>query len=366
MTTLMQAHYQWASRPADQRFLSLTEMSATLADLTRRSASKVVPLRSLSVKPVSGDSKALAIVGPSGVPVAASHYAFGQFTGQLDAERNFANVMRELPAPIAADAINYQLMSAPHKDVGVLLTSNAGRSADLRAVTGPAYGRIYNSEVVAALIARFGDGVSGQFRVPGEFGKGITVNRDNTTLYASDRDMFVFLADETNRIELPGRRPGEPFSLARGFFIWNSEVGKSKLGIATFLFDYVCGNRMVWGAEGFEEFSIRHTASAPARFLDEIAPALEQYANSSTHSITRAITDARAANVPDVDAFLSARFSKTQAEAIKLAHFVDENRPIESIWDVTAGVTAYARSIPNTDSRIELEREAGRILKLAA
>jgi hypothetical protein len=29
-----------------------------------------------------------------------------------------------------------------------------------------------------------------------------------TTLFASDPDMFVFLADEENRIELPGRRAG--------------------------------------------------------------------------------------------------------------------------------------------------------------
>ena len=41
--------------------------------------------------------------------------------------------------------------------------------------------------------------------VPGEFGGRVTVTKDNTTLYASDRDMFVFLADEENRIELPNR-----------------------------------------------------------------------------------------------------------------------------------------------------------------
>jgi hypothetical protein len=44
--------------------------------------------------------------------------------------------------------------------------------------------------------------------VPGEFGQRVTVTQDNTTLFASDRDMFVFLADEENRIELPSRRAG--------------------------------------------------------------------------------------------------------------------------------------------------------------
>ena len=67
-------------------------------------------------------------------------------------------------------------------------------------------------------------GSTGEWRVPGEFGKRVAVDKQNTTLYASDRDMFVFLADEDRRIEVAGR------SLARGFFVWNSEVGDKTLG----------------------------------------------------------------------------------------------------------------------------------------
>ena len=43
----------------------------------------------------------------------------------------------------------------------------------------------------------------------------------------------------------------------------------------------------------------------------------------------------------------------------------DEQHPIESLWDAAVGVTAYARAIPYQDERIELEREAGRILDMA-
>jgi hypothetical protein len=50
--------------------------------------------------------------------------------------------------------------------------------------------------------------------------------------------MFVFLADEERRIEVPARRDGQPGSLARGFFVWNTEVGDKTLGAAFFLFDY--------------------------------------------------------------------------------------------------------------------------------
>src|SRR5260370_30569868 len=114
--------------------------------------------------------------------------------------------------------------------MGVLLNTNEdGGVNELRSVNGPNYGRIYDADVVDPLVEKFGDGVSGQWRVPGEFGNRVTVTKDNTTLYASDRDMFVFLADEENRIELPNRRAGRMGSFARGFFVGTTEVGKSSL-----------------------------------------------------------------------------------------------------------------------------------------
>src|SRR5205085_2211526 len=84
--------------------------------------------------------------------------------------------------------------------------------------------------------------------------------KENTTLFASDRDMFVFLADEDRRIEVPGRRNGSGGSMARGFFVWNSEVGDKTLGLGFFLFDYVCCNRIVWGADQYTESRTPPTA----------------------------------------------------------------------------------------------------------
>src|SRR5207302_1489157 len=91
--------------------------------------------------------------------------------------------------------------------------------------------------------------------------------KENTTLFASDRDMFVFLADEDRRIDIPGRRNGSGGSMARGFFVWNSEVGDKTLGLGFFLFDYVCKNRIVWGADQYTEIRIRHTKGAADRDL---------------------------------------------------------------------------------------------------
>src|SRR5215470_1451533 len=141
-----------------------------------------------------------------------------------------------MAAPIIADCLNYNLrFTRGDEDVGVLLTED-GHVSELPAVHGPNYGRVWDADIVDLLVDRFG----GQWRVPGEFGQRVTVRKDNTTLFASDRDMFVFLADEDNRIEIPGRRTGRSGSFARGFFVWNSEVGKTTLDAGFFLFDYVC------------------------------------------------------------------------------------------------------------------------------
>lgn len=361
--TIHTASRQWATRPADERFCSLLELDEKVQYFRDHARARVVSSRGLTVAPLEDDSRALVCIAPDGNPVNMTHFSFGQLAQRAGAP---AGYLRELPGPVAADCLNYGLhVSRDVSDIGVLLYRNGG-PAEVRAVTGPNYGRVWNSTITGALVERFGDGVTGDFRVPGEFGKEVAVTRDNTTLYASDRDMFVFLADEKHRIELPNRRDGQAGSLARGFFVWNSEVGSTSFGVATFLFDYVCCNRIVWGAQEYREMRLRHTASAPDRWIEEVAPAIEAYANSSTTSVVKAIEDARSKRIDDVDTFLRGRFSAKQSDGIKAAFMADEQRPIETLWDATTGVTAYARGIQWQDERIKLEREGGRILDMAA
>lgn len=359
---LMQASRQWASRPADERFTSLLEMQSHFANLRANSREMVVSSRRLQAVP-DADHKGLTVVGPNGHGYAPTNWAFGQLAQLAEAP---AAYLRTVPSELAADCINYGLQFKREiEDVGVLLYKNGGDPV-IRAATGPKYGRVWNGQITDALVSRFGDGLTGDFRVPGEFKQRVAVTKANTTLYAGDRDMFVFLADEEHRIEIPNRRNGETGSLARGFFVWNSEVGKCLLGVATFLFDYVCCNRIVWGAEGYEEITVRHTASAPDKFIEEITPALTAYANSSTDGVVKAIAAARQARIENVDEFLAKRFGRNTVTAVKAAHVTEEGRPIETIWDATTAITAYARTIEHQDRRVDVEKIGGEVLALAA
>ncbi len=363
MTTLTQASRQWATRPADERFVSLFEMQAKMRELRERSQQAVVSTRKFSVLPDPADNTHRGLLieardpALDGSVVSPTHWSFGQLCS-LAATPSPASYFRDsrLPADIIADALNYNLRFTRDVDEVKLLST----PDELRAINGPNYGRIWNAEIVDMLVAEFGDGVSGHWRVPGEFGKRVTVSRDNTTLFASDRNMFVFLADEERRIEVAGR------NLARGFFAWNSEVGDDTIGAGFFLFDYVCCNRIVWGADQYTEVRIRHTKGAPDRWLEETVPVLTEYAEGSAKPVAQAIEAAREKKLTDdLDSFLANRFGKRMVPAIKAIHQEEEGRPIETVWDVTVAATAHARSIPNTDKRLEIERAAGALLTAA-
>lgn len=388
MATLTACHREWASRPDDERFTSLTGMRDHFVAERSRSRSVVASCRQIELRPVANGNpmQDLEVVGQAGVPYAMTNWAFGQLcqlaAGPADKAPPSAYIA-SLPAPLAADCLNYGLKYKREiEDVGLLLTT-PDRSqlpaipapgivpagpipGALRAATGPRYGRVWQAEVLETLCKRFGDGLSGDWKIPGEFGKAVAVTKANTTLYGSDRDMFIFLADEERRVELPNRRPGQRGSLARGFFLGNSEVGKSTLMLSTFYFDYVCCNRFVWGAEGLQEIKLRHTASAPDRWLEEIEPALLSYSQSSMAGIETAVANARAKRLDDVDAFLRDRFGARMIAGLQAVHQLEEQRPIETLWDAATAVTAYAKSVPHQDKRIDLETQAGKLLDLVA
>lgn len=366
-TTITRAHSEWASRPDDQRFTSLDDLLAFTTRQKQISHQSVLSNRKLRAAPVDDGTHrnlTVEVLGTDQRVAVPTHWAFDQLAERVKAP---AGYLRTLPTPMVCDLLNYGLFARDVEDVGVL-TRGEGDQHELAAATGPRYGRVWNADVARALKERFGDGVTGDFTVPGEFGQAVEVDKGNTTIYASDRDMFVFLADEKNRVEVPQRRNGQAGSLARGFFVWNSEVGSKTLGMATFLFDYACSNRIVWGAQGYEEHRIMHFASADDRWREQMMPAIEAYARKSNDGISTAIEAARKSRVEGdaLDQFLRNRFTLQQSEAIKQVHLIEEDRPIETLWDVTTGITAYARSVKHQDARVALERKAGAVMALAS
>ncbi|RJT27848.1 DUF932 domain-containing protein [Mesorhizobium waimense] len=366
---------EWFSRPDDERYLSLTELYDSVRARADRATARTVESRAVKVEASSENAERLSLIVPGQEqPLAPTHWSFGQLCSLVGAP---ATYMRQLPAPLAGINLQHGLLS--HRaELVKTLEAEDGR-IELRAVTGPDYGRIWDHELVAAVMKIAGNGTGDtMWKVPGTLDWAtmthnpfVDITKDTTTLYASDRDVFLFLVDDTHPIEA-GRLPnGEPDLYFRGFYCWNSEVGSKTLGIASFYLRAVCMNRNLWGVEGFEEISIRHSKFAAQRFAYEAAPALTSFANSSPAPFIAGIKAARekivARSDDDRETFLRKRgLSKAETGKIIEAVLQEEGRPPESIFDFVQGMTAHARTKSHQDSRLELEGRAKVLLEKAA
>ena len=366
---------EWFSRPADQRYLSLNELALTVRDRTDRSRTRVVESALIHVEANRTDPERLALMLPgSDTPVAPTHWSFGQLASQVGAP---AAYLRQLPASLAGINLQYGLTANRAEQIKTLETDD-GR-VELRAVTSPDYGRIFDHELVGAVQRIAGNGTGDtRWKVPGvlDWSTGIynphvDVSKDTTTLYASDRDVFLFLVDDLNPIEAGRLRDGSPDLYFRGFYCWNSEVGAKTLGMASFYLRAVCQNRNLWGVEDFEEIVIRHSKYAASRFAHEAAPALLNFANSSPMPFVNGIKAARerivARSDEDRTEFLRRRgFSKAEAAKVIETVLAEEGHPPESIFDFVQGITAVARDKPHQDARLDMEAKAKKLLDRAA
>jgi len=366
---------EWFSRPDDERYLSLTDLHRAVSARTDAARVRTVESAEIRVEAARDNAERLALLVPGGrEPIAPTHWSYGQLCSLVGAP---ASYMRQLPAPLAAINLQHGLLNH-NAELVKTLEMDDGR-VELRAVTGPEYGRIWDKDLVAAVMSIAGNGTGDTiWKVPGVLDWStmthnpfVDITKDTTTLYASDRDVFLFLVDDTHPIEAGHLANGEPDLYFRGFYAWNSEVGSKTLGIASFYLRAVCANRHLWGTENFEEITIRHSKFAAQRFAYEAAPALTNFANSSPAPFIAGIRAARARvvarNDEDRSDFLRKRgFSKTETGKIIETVLCEEGRPPESIFDFVQGITALARRKAHQDTRLELEGKARKLLERAA
>jgi len=365
---------EWFSRPDDERYLSLSTLYDAVLRRAERATARTVETREVRVEASRDDVESLALILPGrDQPVAPTYWSFGQLCSLVGAPSGY---LRQLPGPLAGINMQHGLLSHRAELMKTLETED-GR-VELRAVTGPDYGRIWDHELVAAVMKIAGDGTGDtRWKVPGildwstmTHNPFVEITKDTTTLYASDRDVFLFLVDDAHPIEA-GRLPnGDPDLYFRGFYCWNSEVGSKTLGMASFYLRAVCMNRNIWGAEGFEEISIRHSKFAANRFAHEAAPALESFATSSPMPFITGIKAARERVVARTDedrtGFLRQRgFSRPETDKIIATVLDEEGRPPASILDFVQGITALARDKPHQDARLELEGKAAKLMAAA-
>lgn len=368
-TLISDAHNQWANRPADERFETLAALHAHVSKRRNDSFEHgEVPISRMNA--VAQDGK--MYIGSSGSVSATmelNNWSMSQLCSRVGAPRDF---LAKLTPEIAALALSDRMLrSADTAEQG--LTFDQGmRPSLLRALNGSQYERLWDNEITGLLTKALPEG----WRNPtgyggGKFGEPLQPQG----LYASDRDVWAFFISggdandvNWNTVDLDG----EP--MHRGFFVWNSEVGKTSFGWSSFWFNMVCGNHYIWGASNIETVRAVHRSSVRSAFRgfgtfmnhlqtsdtrdsfaaavraakDEIAVALQ-----GTHEDVITAAETR---------FRKEGFTATQVVGALDAMTLEEKSPRGSRWDWLQGFTAHARTEATAEARVALERLATKTL----
>ncbi len=375
---LTQASSQWSTRPADQRFWTVEELHA--ATLAHRNSARTATVVNTDLR-VEAVEDQMHLVGKTGVPAMLTSWAFHQLCMRAQAP---ANYLRDLPTTLAAQNLNYGLkanLPNHNETTSVLLHQNGGYFA--RAVLSEKYTRIWNSDITERLVdlqsqgwttppARPANDDDDNVRIctPEQAKLSLTVQAGDPIgpagLYCSFEDLFAFMIHPERVID-----DGSKGGLMRGFFVWNSEVGKSAWGVMKFRFRGVCGNHIVWDAKDVSEIKVRHVGSADDRAMEQLQVQLKKYADESDSDEQQRVDKAREFILaPDSKKLLDWVFekgflSKKAADAALKSVQPDVDGDPLTAWGYAQGITRLSQLERNADKRVALDRAAGKVLEVA-
>jgi hypothetical protein len=355
---LFHANKQWSTRPADQEFKSVQAMyQACRAYADTAVEADGVQLASLRVENMDGD---LALVGRKNIPARLTNWAFGQLAARVGAP---AGYLETLPATLAAQNLNHGLahkVATAGKEALVNLLFHRNGEMISRSINGERYSRFWNWEVCERLLDMERRGYS-----PARPDIRIGGLADRIPLYASDHDMFAFLAHADRVV----REPGNPDGLRRGIIVSNSEVGAGKLRVLQFLYRAMCGNHIIWGAEDVLDLSLVHVGDLRGRMRVWQAK-IDAYMNGATTADENAIAASKSRLIAStkeevLDAIFGKRsigLSRKMITAGYDACLPDVDGDPRSPWGLAQGLTRASQETSYTDKRMDVDKAAGRIL----
>lgn len=366
---------QWWSRPADQRFVSVAELGKHVRN--RRLRSKEIIIDAGDIEVVDQDMT----LRLGDFQVAPTHHTMNQLQDlganmPIDYLRRLA---KENRPDIAQQAIQHSISKIKGSALKALVytdPSDVEAPGILAALTTPDYGRIWDEEIVGTI--EYLLHVDPHWKVPGEMNPStfihnpyVETTKENTTLYASDRDVFMFLCKDTQPIEIGKTAKGDADLVFPGFYVYNSEQGNGCAGLATFMLRGVCMNRTLWGVEGFNEVKVRHSKNAPRNFRDRSSEAVRSLHEANPLNFVHLVKDAKAKTLAksDEDAkalLLGMRYTQRDADAMLQISLREEETGLRTAWDFHTAATAMARQLVNQDRRMVVEQSATKFLQMAA
>ncbi len=348
------ARMGWIQRRNDTRMTRFEDLIPYLRERTVHASTTTIPSKAVEVlanpDPQSMDQLNELTIRVDGQELDFTHHAFNQVAQLGKAPPAF---LRTLPGALVADILGYSMQFNREVD-DIKLYHDQGQ---LRAATGPNYGRVDDVAIAEALNNILD---SGRWK-PAKAHMGLSV---------TDRSLNMFLIDESNPVEVGSTMRGDADVMHRGLRIVNSEVGAAALKLEAFTFRGYCLNGMIFNMQGVNAVNIRHTSGAPARWAREVQPAIARYANQDAMTLVDAVTKAKETvvasdNEKAIEWLRKRKLTATQArQAVERVQIEEDAHP-RTLWHMAQGVTAIARDIPFADDRVELERLGGRIFAAA-
>lgn len=375
MTTLTQAHHEWATRPPDERFKSLSDLHAAVTARRRTAQDGTLNLSEVTLS-VNG---ALRMHGSQGGNARFTHWSAGQLLTKLGVPRD---LLSKLSPDVATAVVNDRLPKAIAEGTldgwqRMLLSSDDDANRLVRALHGKTYNRLWDVNVTATLVDCLPPGWYNPVAYAGgKWGSPL----EPSGLYAGDRDMFGFFIDggDWSKAENVGTFDVDGEEFNRGFFVWNSETGAKTFGWSPFVFDRICGNHYVWGARQVEVFKARHVGRGASRLLATFRRWLfDMHEQQDMSDFAMAVRAAKAevavpvkgsspaAKVEALDLAFSKfknHFTQKQVMDALDAMLREEKGVTGSRYDWLAGFTAAARELPNADDRSKMETTASTLL----
>ncbi len=377
-TTITTAAAEYARRPADERFPSLTALVQHAQQEKDCSAEKTYNLKDLRAKvadthntPTFGatpEQARVVLASPKGI-ANFTHYSFGQLARTIGAP---AAYLRTLPPSIAADAINFGLDAAPYGTAANLLirANGDGKPPIIRAATSETYGRIWDANLYGELNRHFGDGLKS---AGGSWQQPPTWSGEPAGQYRGDRDSFVIRIDGGSIVTDPSAQGGgSNGGMYRGLMVRNSEVGHCSITVECVLYRYICGNHMLWGAIMDRTFRRRHVGSKitrdTMRELNDLAWKFNQRSARQDEQIIKSLIDHQIATTKEavIDELKKMGATKQQATDAYATCEATEQASPRSWWGIAQGLTRVSQESGYQDDRLQLDQLAAAVIAKGA
>src|SRR3982751_198137 len=143
--TAYTAHREWASRPPDERYASVHALYDAARARHARIEERTIETVDLRTAAVDDDQLAMRNLDRT---AALTHWSFGQLATIASAPPSY---LRTLPAPIAAQAINYGLQRVARDQYQLVVERTAPWT--VHAITSSRYARVPHHELAARVLA---------------------------------------------------------------------------------------------------------------------------------------------------------------------------------------------------------------------